>query len=268
MTISKILSVVFIFTSLNCFAKDDLYIDIVNKEKHSGAFHSYFQIKDSDGQPFSEEQLEETHTKKLHVFIVDESLNEYHHLHPEYAEDDKTFIVKFKPKSGLNYKLWTEFKLDGENHSLQTDLISNWKDVYKNELNGYRFELHTEQKIVANELINFEVLVTSAKNKKIKLQKILGANAHITCFSQDGKSMIHVHESSSSHKHNLDVNSDKVDSDDEDKKSLSDAGIVESDSSVKFALKPSKAGFYKIFIQMKIDGKEITSPFIVQALED
>lgn len=261
-------STVLILSSFNCFSKEEYSIEIQNKENHGGAFYSYFQIKDSDGKPVSEDQIELSHTKKLHAFVIDDSLSDYQHVHPEYAEDDQTFILKFKPKKSTNYKLWTEFKKDGETHTQQVDLVSNWKEVYKQEINGYRFELHTDEKVKVDEMINFEILVTSSKNKKVKLQEILGAYAHITCFTQDGKSMLHVHNSDSHSSNHESHEAAKEDEHTEHSKSLAEAGIVDPKSSVKFSLKPAQQGFYRIFAQLKIDGKEITAPFTIKVLAE
>lgn len=257
-----------IITSLNCFAKDDYSVEILNKENHGGAFYSYFQIKDSDGKPVSEDQIELSHTKKIHAFVIDESLSDYQHVHPEYAEDDQTYILKFKPKKSTNYKLWTEFKKDGETHTQQVELVSNWKEVFKQDINGYRIELHTEDKIAAGEMINFEISVTGAKNKKVKLQEILGAYAHITCFTQDGNAMLHVHNSDSHSANNESHETAKEDEHNEHSKSLVEAGIIDPKSSIKFSLNPTQQGFYRIFAQLKIDGKEITAPFTIKVWEN
>ncbi len=207
------------------------------------------QIKDDTGKILTAADLKETHGEKLHLLIIDKSLNDYHHIHPKYDEEKKSFIADFVPNSQKEYNVWSNFKLEKNGKHI----------VSKNEITA-AFDrdilpLIQHTNLVENEKTKIEITVTpplcagidsslliKVKNKSgnpIHLEQIMGAEAHLVGFSKDGENMIHCHPL----ENNQIANNDK------------------SNKKLEFHVNPQQEGFTKFFLQMKIDGKETTIPF-------
>ncbi len=53
-------------------------------------------LKDSQtGEPITEDMLETTHTRKLHLFVVDKGLRDYQHVHPVEIDTPGNYAFEF-----------------------------------------------------------------------------------------------------------------------------------------------------------------------------
>ena len=208
-------------------------------------------LVDAKGLPLGEDRLQTIHTKKLHLLIVDESLTDYQHVHPESAEKPGSYSFSFTPKTGHDYRIWANFAPNDEHESYikTADLkgtvpcaapcvdttVSNTATQ-----DGYVFRLSFDQKLKAGvpDMGNFMINDSSGK-PVATLQPVLGAYAHIVAFDAGGKGVTHVHPMG------------------DEPKSASDRG----QSPLMFHIEPEQAGFVKIFAQVNIDGKEMFVPF-------
>ena len=58
---------------------------------------AFLHLPRSNGDPVSPADLIETHTKKIHLFIVDSSLTDYHHEHPVATRNPGEYSFSFTP---------------------------------------------------------------------------------------------------------------------------------------------------------------------------
>jgi hypothetical protein len=57
------------------------------------------QLQRPDGDPVMPVDLIETHTKKIHLLIIDSSLTDYHHEHPVPTRNPGEYTFSFTPKN-------------------------------------------------------------------------------------------------------------------------------------------------------------------------
>ena len=75
-----------------------------NSETKEGSL----SIKLDGGRFLLPHELAFTHTKQLHLLFIDESLEDYHHLHPVSEDMGKVYRFNFSPKHGGKYTAYAE----------------------------------------------------------------------------------------------------------------------------------------------------------------
>ncbi|MEQ1789312.1 MAG: hypothetical protein ABL857_02595 [Rickettsiales bacterium] len=201
-----------------------------------------FCLKDGAGNILSDVDLRETHTKKLHVMIIDDSLTDYHHLHPKYDSKTGLFATSFIPKKQNGYSVWHDFELkNGEHYILKKTLPATRNyDVsptiqHSNHASAEGINISVEANpplgIGKNSMVQIRVVDDS--NKPIKLEPVLGASAHLVGFSKGGEHFIHCHP----------------------------LGGNAMEGELNFHIAPSQDGFTKFFLQIKTEGREVVIPF-------
>lgn len=206
--------------------------------------------KIKDNQPITLNDLKEAHTQKVHLLIIDDSLTDYHHIHPEATKEAGVYQFEWKPKIKRNYKLWANLvPVDtNEQQYVVFDLMKGEKVAeidktpsLQSTVDGYTFKLSFDnEKLVAGSPVMGKIIVTDRKGELVKtLEPVMAAYAHIVGFSEDLKSVVHLHPMGA------------------EPTKETDRGGPELD----FHLEPTSPGFIKLFAQVKIDGKELFAPF-------
>ncbi len=155
------------------------------------------------GQPITADELAIVHTEKLHLFVVDTSLKDYHHVHPQPTEEPGVFSFSFTPGKTNSYSAWADFTLlrDHRNHRIKTEIASasgrnmmpHSRANTQADLDGLHFEWQSEPLQQGAPAI-VRVNITDASGKVVNdLQPVMGAFAHLVGFSADGSSLIHTH---------------------------------------------------------------------------
>ena len=206
-------------------------------------------LKHQNGQPVSPAELAVVHTEKLHLFVADSSLKDYHHIHPQPTGEPGVLAFSFTPQTSNNYSAWADFTMikDGQNHKLRTEMPSaSGRNIPASiransyaEKNGLSFDWKSEplQKDTATIV---EVNVADARGKPTAdLEPVMGAFAHLVGFSADGKSIIHTHP--------LDAEPGNAD----------DRGGPR----LRFHVEPDCTGATQFYLQVKRGGEDIYVPF-------
>ena len=60
--------------------------------------------------PVTLDQLIETHTRKIHLLIVDQSLVDYHHEHPQPTDTPGDYSFEFTPRKPGPYYAWADLR--------------------------------------------------------------------------------------------------------------------------------------------------------------
>lgn len=165
--------------------------------------HAKLRLTHRNGLPVTPQELAIVHTEKLHLFVADSSLKDYHHIHPQPTGEPGVLGLSFTPNTSNNYTAWADFTLlkDGQNHRLRTEMPSmadrnippSIRANNRAEQDGLRFEWISEPlRQNANAVV--EVRITDASGTPVTdLQPVMGAFAHLVGFSGDGQSIIHTH---------------------------------------------------------------------------
>src|SRR5439155_16827946 len=66
-------------------------------------------LRTASGKPVAAEDLLVAHTRKLHLLIVDPSLTDYQHVHPEPTRTRGEWAFAFTPHAGGAYRVFADF---------------------------------------------------------------------------------------------------------------------------------------------------------------
>ncbi len=205
----------------------------------------------NSNKPIQMSDLRKIHTQKIHVLIIDQSLSDYHHVHPQTTQipGEYQFIWHLNKKNA-SYHIWADIvPKNGQQEYILSDLIRGGKGLtpinrslnFKQKIGGYQFKLSFEdRKLFVGKPSMGKIDILSAHGKPVQnLEPVMGAYAHIVGFSDDFKTIVHAHP-------------------------MGKEPTKESDrggSTLRFHLEPQTAGFIKLFIQVKINGKMLFVPF-------
>jgi len=210
----------------------------------------------NNGQPVTDDALQEMHTKKLHVLIINNRLTDYSHVHPTPLIDQPGYYVfNWEPQSNDYYRLWVDIVpvetkqqeyvvADLTPPQLQPTIDKTL--VQKNTVNGLTFAITFDNPLHINKASMGTLTVTDKNGQPVtQLEPIMGAYAHIVGFYEDFHSIMHIHPMGK-----------------EPSKPSDRGGSV-----LQFHIEPKHAGFVKLFVQVVYQGKEIYVPFGVEVKE-
>jgi hypothetical protein len=214
------------------------------------------RLEKTNGEPVLVTDLIETHTRKIHLLIVDPSLSDYHHEHPEQTRAPGEYSFGFTPRKSGGYRVWADLRtypLGFQEYAVA--------DIAGAGAGKPLTDRDTGTRVTVDEL-NYELLLPDPEVKAgrpvvgrlrvtardgigfAQLEPIMATFAHLVAFNEDYKSILHLHPKG-----------DAV---------LDPAarGGPELDF-VFFAMKP---GFYRLFAQVQIDGRSRFAPFGIRVL--
>ncbi len=206
-------------------------------------------LKDPNGHPVSEKQLEEVHTKKFHLLVIDPDLGEYHHLHPKPTETPGVYAFEFTPETSVNFRAWADIKPVGSTQQyLPVDIGTVTEGKIKDEIqslqtsiDGYDFELSFNKTPLKPGDITGKVTISEKGRPVTRLEPVMGAFAHVVGFTEDLSTVIHAHPMG------------------REPASQNKRGGPE----FSFHISPESKGLIKLFVQVSIDGKSVFAPFLI-----
>lgn len=229
-------------------------LSVIKIDKKKGK--DLVQIKLStvkNNQPITLNDLKVIHTEKIHLLIIDDALEDYSHIHPVATKEPGVYEFEWAPKHTGKYLIWADLFLLESNAQeyVVADLtpgkstpskIDQTISLYKT-IDDLNFDLSFNPKVLrACEPTSGTIDIHDNKGNPVKnLEPIMGAFAHIVGFGDDLKTVIHIHPMG------------------KEPTNDSDRGGPE----LKFHIVPKTTGFIKIFVQLRINGKEIFVPFSV-----
>ena len=209
------------------------------------------RLTGADGKPLSLDQLEVAHTEKIHLLVIDQSVNDYHHLHPKAGDKPGEYRFDFAPRFGGTYHIWADLvpKATGKQEYSKTTIKVDGPAATPNtsvnttaEVDGYRFDLTMENDapLQAGKATVMKAKVTGPDGREFsKLEPVMGAFAHMVAFPADLGSVTHVHPMGVEPKTNTE----------------------RGGPDLSFHVEPDKPGFQKFFLQTQIGGKEKYAAF-------
>lgn len=195
--------------------------------------------------------LKEVHTKKIHVLIFDQTLTDYQHVHPEPTKEPGVYEFSWSPKNEGAYKIWVDIvplKTGKEEYvtaplatvgSFSKAADKQLSQEAKVDNNLYSLAFDTKE-LKKGQAAMGKIKVLNKEGKDVKdLEPIMGAFAHIVAINEDFNTIAHVHPMG------------KEPTDEKER----------GGPELMFHFMPEKLGFYKIWLQIKLAGKEIFVPF-------
>ncbi len=202
------------------------------------------------GLPVTPEELEVVHTEKLHLLAVDQSLKDYHHIHPvPSATEPGVYEFTFTPQSPFHYNAWAEIVpvATGEMQRLKTQITGSLDrngpasviPSKQAEEKGIRCEWKAEQPLQDGKASMVEVSFVDASGTPVTdLQPVMGAYAHLVGFSADGQSVLHAHPEGDE---------------------ITDPN-ARGGPKLRFHVEPDQSGPAQFYLQVKRNGQDIYFP--------
>ncbi|MEA3189057.1 MAG: hypothetical protein QOD99_2887 [Chthoniobacter sp.] len=200
--------------------------------------------------------LREVHTQKIHLLVVDASLTDYHHEHPQPTQTAGDYAFTFTPQKPGPYRVWADVRplATGFQEYVMTDIPGVGKPeplVEKGtklhaELDGLRFDLAFAQDVVkAGQPVSATLRITDEKGAPFsQLEPIMAAYAHLVGFCDDFSTVLHLHPKGAP------------------PQNPADRGGPE----LEFTFFALRAGFVRLFAQVQVGGISKLAPLGVNVL--
>ncbi|CEK09651.1 hypothetical protein [Legionella hackeliae] len=213
----------------------------------------FFKLMDSkSNNPIRLADLKEVHTQKIHLLIIDNTLTDYSHVHPQPTSEPGVYRFQWQPThKNSAYRAWADLVPIHTNKQqyVTADLLpgkssttikADNKLSYESTINGYQFHLSFDAPLKVGKAAMGKITVTDSESKPIHtLEPIMGAFAHIVGFNNDLQTVVHIHPMGT------EPNSE----------------AARGGPELQFHIEPEKTGFTKVFAQVKINGQELYAPF-------
>jgi hypothetical protein len=208
-----------------------------------------------NSQPVGLSDLEETHTRKIHLLISDITETDYHHEHPEPAGDGE-YAFSFTPQRPDTYRVWADLlpvRTHVQQYSVadipsstprQAKLAENEAENRHAEIDGYKFELLFEKDVIhERDTVAGKLRVTEPDGQPCKkLGVVMGAFGHFVGFGDDFATVLHLHPIGP----------------------LVTDPEARSGPELPFYFRSNKTGLFRLFAQVKIEGKDFFPRFVLR----
>lgn len=209
------------------------------------------RLATSTGKPLAPADLRIEHTRRLHLLVIDPSLDDYQHLHPEPGPRPGDWVFSFTPRFGGEYRVFadfvpiatsrglyagTDFRVEGP---LPTVVLPRPNEVTV-ERDGVRFHLRgVEGEIRAGAPADLVFAVERADGAEVSLEPVMDAYAHLVAFDAGRGGFAHLHPL--------------------------DAGLAQPPDrhrpSLRFKVTIPEPGPYVVWAQVALGGKDVFVPF-------
>ncbi|QQG37188.1 MAG: hypothetical protein HYS17_05345 [Micavibrio aeruginosavorus] len=209
------------------------------------------------GKPLVSSDLKEIRTKPVHALIADPQLEDYKHVHPEEIDVPGEYTLSITPKTACTYRLWADVTpVKGQQEYAMVDIPGqegcgsltidkSEKLEVKTADYAATLSLPEEGLKMAGDSVLKLSLVNSEGSVVENLEPLMGAYAHMVGFYDDFRTITHLYP----------IGAEPVTEADRGRGDLS------------FHFNPEKAGFVKIFLQVRTGGQEHIFPFGVTVQE-
>lgn len=162
-----------------------------------------------EGTPVSADALEIEHAKLMHVIGLRDDMNEFFHIHPTPVATSGVFTIQHAFQKSGSYKIWSEVKKDGINHSFGQDLIDVRGDGERSRkeisfardvtVDDYHISLTAEEPMVKGQEASLVFDIHARDGKKVAVEQYLGADMHLSLIKDDLTQFIHTHPEGGEH---------------------------------------------------------------------
>jgi hypothetical protein len=158
------------------------------------------------GKPIAPEDLQVVQTRRIHLLIVDPSLDDYQHVHPVPGRTPGEWEFSFRPMFGGDYRIFADFTPVATNRGLYSETevrvagapnpaaAGSQAPSWAAERGGYLLELSPGASPVrAGRPADLRLAVTAAGGGPVPLETVMGAYAHLVAFDAQRSGFAHIH---------------------------------------------------------------------------
>ena len=212
-------------------------------------------LSTASGKPIGPADLIVAHTRKLHLLVVDPTLSDYQHVHPEPGRKAGEWKFALTPHRAGAYRVFADFTPAATQRGLYSAVDFNVPGTVATVINtgnttwqdfGFKFELVLPPVLNAGVPADLKFRIESPGTRKepVPLQPVMGAFAHLVAFDEARTGFAHLHP----------VETDLAKPPDALRPELN------------FKVTIPQPGRYVIWAQVDLGGKEVFAPFWVDVL--
>ncbi|MBS0664061.1 MAG: hypothetical protein JSR48_12415 [Verrucomicrobia bacterium] len=166
-------------------------------------------LRTASGKPIAPEDLLVSHTRKLHLLIIDPWLDDYQHVHPEPGLHPGDWTFSFTPKREGVYRVFADFTPVATARGLyaSTDLkvgrsglppayqvVMRHEPSWKADRDGLHCELTPAVlPVQARRPVDLRLTITRPGGGRVPLEPVMGAFAHLVAFDEARSGFAHLH---------------------------------------------------------------------------
>ncbi len=212
-------------------------------------------LRTASGKPIGPADLIVAHTRKLHLLVVDPTLSDYQHVHPEPGRRAGEWTFSLTPTRAGLYRVFADFTPAATQRGLYASVdftvpgtvptVNNAGNTTWQAL-GHRFELVLPDLLHAGQPTDLKFRIESQGTVKapVPLQPVMGAFAHLVAFDEARSGFAHLHP----------METDLAQPPDPVRPELN------------FKVTIPQPGRYVIWAQVSLGGAEVFAPFWVDVL--
>lgn len=156
----------------------------------------------ASGKPVAPEDLLVAHTRRLHLLVIDPTLNDYHHEHPEPGRRAGEWLFELTPSRPGAYMVFADFVPAATGRPLYASTSftvpglvprvtreTNWT----HSAGPYRYTLTPLLEMRAGLANELRLSVRRPDAKPIRLAPVMDAFAHLVAFDERRSGFAHLH---------------------------------------------------------------------------
>ena len=211
-------------------------------------------LRTAGGKPIAPEDLLVAHTRKLHLLVVDPTLLDYQHVHPEPGRRAGEWIFTLTPERVGTYRVFADFTPAATGRGLYASadftvpgqvprVAREPGPTY--EARDYVFTLDSPRYFQAGKPADLRFRIARKEGADpIRLQPVMGAFAHLVAFDDTRSGFAHLHPNETD---------------------LTRPPAARAPE-LSFKVTIPQPGRYAIWAQVNLDGEETFVPFWVDVL--
>ena len=215
-------------------------------------------LRTAGGMSIAAHELAVTHTEKMHLMVIDPSLEDYHHLHPEAVGLDGQYFFDFTPALAGSYKVFAEVvPLRSRRQAIALSELEvpgnaaapKFERSTVSLVDNIRFELVAVPEVLeTGRDYRLQLKITDQEDTAIALEIVMGARGHMVAFDSVGTGFAHMHPVGS-------VASVRT-------AGLGGGGGADSsDTNLAFMFNVPNPGWYRLFAQIQVGGEAVFGRF-------
>lgn len=209
------------------------------------------ELETTGGMSMAPHELAVTHTEKMHVMVIDESLEDYSHVHPKAVGIDGSYEFEFTPKKTGAYRVFAEVvPVQSRRQAIATGQLDvpgggdqpKFEAATVSVVNDARFTLNqVPDQLKTGRDYTFLLDVEGVDGGPVALEMVMDAKGHMVAFDSAGTGFAHMHPVDSI------AESREVDAPKNDK--------------LSFIFNVPNPGWYRLFAQVQINGEAVFGRF-------
>jgi len=203
------------------------------------------------GKPIRWEDVAVSHTERIHAMVVDRSLEDYQHLHPQPAGPAGHYLVEITPRKPGPYSVYLDLipLINSRRTLLETGFtvpgtaeepVAGHRLQYRKDNLSFTF-VPKQEAIRSGEEVRFSLHVHATDNSPTRFSPVMDSYAHVVAFDEAGTGFAHLHPQNPFIEGQDPYNPD-----------------------LEFAFLFDSPGYYRIWAQVIVNDRQIMAPFDLQ----